>query len=74
MQAIVVLLLFVGTIMVMHGIYEEQVAAARRQVRVETRYVPRTYYEEQLGNTADVMGKFKGMFDASAPWIADRAL
>ena len=67
MQAVVILLLFVGTVMVMHGIYEQQLATVKKQVRVEYRFVPRTYYEEQLG-TVDLQGTFKNMFDKSAPW------
>lgn len=67
MQTFVVLLLFVGMALVMHGIYEEKVAALERNVRVEYRFLPRTVYDEQLAQ-ADVAGKFKNMFDRESPW------
>lgn len=67
MQAIVILLLFVGVVMVMHGIYEERLAVAEKTAKIEYRFVPRTFYEEQLGK-ADLAGKFKNMFEKESPW------
>jgi len=67
MQALVVLLLFVGVVMMLHGIYEQKLAAAERKTKIEYRFVPRTYYEEQLSK-ADLQGKFKSMFDKESPW------
>jgi hypothetical protein len=51
----------------MHGVYEQKLAAAERKTKIEYRFVPRTYYEEQLGK-ADVHGLFKNMFDKESPW------
>lgn len=67
MQSFVVLLLFVGMALVMHGIYEEKLKAAERNVRVEYRFLPRTLYEEQMAQT-DLAGRFQGMFDQASPW------
>jgi hypothetical protein len=67
MQGIVVLLLFVGVVMIMHGIYEEKLKAAEKKTKIEYRFVPRTYYEEQLAK-ADLQGTFKNMFDKESPW------
>jgi hypothetical protein len=67
MQALVILFLFVGVVMVMHGVYEERVAALERKTRIEYRFVPRTYYDEQLGK-ADLDGKFGNMFHKDSPW------
>lgn len=67
MHALVVLLLFVGVVMVMHGIYEEKLAVAEKNTKVEYRFVPRTYYDEQLSK-ADIQGKFRNMFDKESPW------
>lgn len=69
MQAFVVLLLFVGIFLVVHSIYEEKLQAVKDDVKVEYRFVPRTYYEEQLSNS-DVSGKFQNMFENSSPWAA----
>lgn len=67
MIPIFVLFLFIGMFMVVHGIYDERFRALKDNVRVEYRFVPRTYYEEQLSNT-DVSGMFKDMFEKGAPW------
>lgn len=62
MQSLVMLLLFVGLAMVMHGIYEEKLKRVENNVRVEYRFIPRTLYDEQIANGDDVVGHFKGMF------------
>ena len=67
MQAVVILLLFVGVVMVMQGVYEERIAAAEKKTRIEYRFVPRTYYDEQLA-AADLDTKFKSMFSKESPW------
>lgn len=71
MQSLVVLLLFVGIVMVMHGMYEERLAVAERTAKVEYRFVPRTLYEEQMESTS-VSGKFKNMFQQESPWFDRR--
>jgi len=68
MQALVVLLLFVGVVMVMHGVYEERVAVLEKQTRIEYRFVPRTYYDEQLAAHPDLDSKFGTMFSKESPW------
>ena len=61
-RSLVYLVLFVGLALVMQGISDEKVARARRERRVEYRFIPRTLYEEQLGDADNVASKFKGMF------------
>jgi hypothetical protein len=64
--------LFVGMLLVVHGIYEEKLQATKRNVRVEYRFVPRTFYEEQLANAEGSLStKFKNMFEGSDP-MTDR--
>lgn len=70
MQTFVVLLLFVGALVVLNGLYEERIRVMRDTVRVEYRFIPRTLYEEQLAE-ADVSGKFKNMFEKESPWSFD---
>jgi hypothetical protein len=53
--------------MVMHGIYQQKYNALQENRRIEYRFLPRTYYEEQINDT-DVASKFKSMFDKE-PWI-----
>lgn len=71
MNAVVMLLLFAGMALVMHGVYEERVRRVEQDVRVEYRFLPRTLYEEQVAD-ADVAGKFRGMFDRDAPTAPGR--
>lgn len=71
MNPVVVLIVFVGMALVMHGIYAEKVRALEQHVRVEYRFIPRTIYEEQMATT-DLAGKFKTMFGRTEPWLAGR--
>jgi len=48
MNLFVLILTVVGIFMVMHGIYEEKYQELKKNVRVEYRFVPRSYYDEQL--------------------------
>lgn len=68
MRSIIFFLLVVGMFMVMHGIYEQKYQALRGNRRVEYKFLPRTYYEEQIAET-DVAGKFKTMFSKESPWF-----
>lgn len=68
MQTLVVVLLFIGMALVMHGIYDEKQRAHEDNVRVEYRFLPRTLYDEQLAQ-ADTAGVFKNMFDRDSPWF-----
>jgi hypothetical protein len=69
MQSFVVLALFVGMALVMHGIYEERVHRMEKDVRVEYRFIPRSLYDEQLAAT-DLEGQFKNMFEKQEPWAS----
>jgi len=67
MHSLVLLLLFVGMFMVVHGVYNQKFRALKDNVRVEYRFIPRTYYDEQLSDS-DVSGKFENMFKGTSPW------
>jgi hypothetical protein len=67
MHTFVVLLLFVGMALVIHGIYEEKLQNFQRNTRVEYRFIPRTMYEEQMAQ-ADLAGKMGNMFEKESPW------
>jgi len=68
MNQFVMLLFFVGIIMIMHGIYQQKLKQAQDNVKIEYRFIPRTYYEEQLANT-NMSSQFKNMFNDSEPWL-----
>ena len=68
MKTWLILALFVGMFLVVHGIYEEKLRAHERNVKVEYRFVPRTYYDEQLMNAeGSLASKFKSMFEGVDP-------
>lgn len=68
MKAIVFFLLIVGLFMIIHGIYQQKFIALQENRRVEYRFLPRTFYEEQIADT-DVSSKFKVMFQRESPWF-----
>ncbi len=54
-------------ILIIHGIYDQKYKELNDNMRVEYRFIPRTYYEEQLGNST-VSSNFKNMFNKESPW------
>lgn len=69
MKVFVVLTLFVGMALIIHGIYEEKFLEMNKNVRVEYRFLPRTLYEEQLSKQDPALtAKFKNMFQEDSPW------
>ena len=57
-------LLFLGIILIINGIYEQKFQSLKKNVKIEYRFIPRTYYEEQLSQNADVTSNYKNMFQA----------
>lgn len=68
MKSIIFFLFIVGVFLVMHGIYQQKFQALQENRRIEYRFLPRTYYEEQINDT-DIASKFKTMFDKESPWF-----
>lgn len=68
MKSIIFFLFIVGFILIINGIYEEKFKSLQDNVRIEYRFIPRTYYEEQLSN-ANVSSTFKNMFNKESPWF-----
>ena len=62
MKALAMFTLFIGLIFVIHGIYKQKYDSLEKNVRVEYRFIPRTYFEEQLRDP-QVSANFKTMFD-----------
>ncbi len=67
MRSVIFFLLIIGTFMIMHGIYEQKYKSLLENRRVEYKFLPRTYYEEQISDT-DVTSKFKNMYNKD-PWF-----
>lgn len=64
---IVIVLIFVGIFLVMNGIYEQRLKAETDNVKIEYRFIPRSYYDEQLG-VSDVSLQFDNMFNGNSTW------
>lgn len=67
MKSIIFFLFFVGMILVIHGIYQQKYSELEKNLRVEYRFIPRTYYDEQLSDST-VSAQFKNMFSKESPW------
>lgn len=68
MQSIILFFIFLGCFMIMAGVYEEKLKEAEGKTKIEYRFIPRTYYEEQLSDS-DLSMKVAGMFNEVSPWF-----
>jgi hypothetical protein len=68
MKSWLIFILFVGMFLIVTGIYEQKLKLVEKNVRVEYRFIPRSFYQEQLGQ-ADVSSIFKNAFDKNDPWF-----
>ena len=74
MKTIVIFVLFVGMFLIIQGVYDEKLKAATENKQVVYKFIPRTYYEEQLdGSSSDVTAKVASMFNRESPWF-ERAI
>ena len=62
MRLLILLTLFIGVLLVMHGIYEDKIKEIQKDVKVEYRFIPRSYYDEQLFSN-QFSSKFSNLFD-----------
>lgn len=69
MKPFFVLAFFIGCLFIIIGIYEQKLEIAEQNKQIEYRFIPRTFYEEQMGNGASVSDKFGSMFDNESPWF-----
>ena len=50
MKLFIILLLFSGILLVIQGIYTDKLKKTQENVKVEYRFVPRTYYDDMVLN------------------------
>ena len=53
----------------MSGVYEQKIAITQQNKQVEYRFIPRTYYEEQMGEGAAISDKYGEIFEKESPWF-----
>ena len=68
MRAFIVFFFIIGVFAIMHGIYEQKIKAIEQRKRIEYRFIPRTYLQEQLQDS-DVSGKMANIFTKESPWF-----
>jgi hypothetical protein len=68
MQSLVIFIFIIGSFLIMHGIYEQKIKSIEKNKRIEYRFIPRTYLEEQLEDS-NVSGKMANMFTKESPWF-----
>lgn len=69
MKTVIMFLFFLGVVLLIHGIYDQKYKSLEENIRVEYRFIPRTYYEEQLAENPTVASNFKNMFQKESPWF-----
>ena len=69
MKSVILLLFFAGVLMVVVGYVRQSTICPNP--RIEYRYIPRTFYDEQLSGDS-VMKHFQSMFEKDTPWIKNR--
>lgn len=68
MKSIILLCVFVGAFLIITGIYEEKIRVAELSKRIEYKFIPRSYLEEQLAND-DLSLKVADSFNFVSPWF-----
>lgn len=61
MKAIAIFLLFIGSLMIIQGYYNNKSICKKDKVIVK--YIPRSIYEEQLKPEESLQTFYKGMFE-----------
>lgn len=74
MKLLILFIFFFGILLVIHGIYEEKIQSLKKDVRVEYRFIPRSYYDEQIFSN-QFSSKFSNLFDEEQnKWSANQRL
>lgn len=68
MKSLIFFLFLIGMIVIIHAIYEQKFNSLKDNIKVEYRFIPRTYYEQQLSDST-VSSNFKNMFEKTSPWF-----
>lgn len=68
MKVFIVFLLFIGMFFIIDGVYEQKLKAASATSKIEYKYIPRTYYDEQLTGH-DIESRYDSIFNRASPWF-----
>lgn len=64
---------FVSAFLIITGIYEQRIQALEKTPKIEYRFIPRTFYEEQMAYNNTVTDKLSNFFQGESPWY-DRTI
>jgi hypothetical protein len=64
MKTLINFILFTGMFLIISGVYEQKLEAAKKEKQIEYRFIPRSLYEEQLGSNTTFAEKIKPMFES----------
>jgi hypothetical protein len=67
MKLLIFVILVMGVFLITYGIYEEKLRIAKEKVKVEYRFIPRSYYEEQLFDS-NFGKKLAPLFEEDSQW------
>lgn len=65
MKSIAIFILFVGTVLIIQGYYENISASPKPETVIK--YVPRSLYEEQLSDGENLEKYYKNIFEQTQP-------
>lgn len=65
MKAIILIIFIIGIVLITTGYHKNQ--NKNQPTKIEYRYIPRTFYEEQLNNV-DLKKLYSDMFDKKSTW------
>jgi len=68
MKVIAIFLLFIGMILIIKGYYSKKYKKMT-EPKIIVKYIPRSYYEEQLSDSERLNEYYKSMFEDTQPNI-----
>jgi hypothetical protein len=67
MNILIIFLIFIGSFLILQGVYEEKIKTIEQNKKIEYKFIPRTYYEEQLAES-QLSSQVESMFNYDSPW------
>ena len=68
MKVLIILCIFIGMFLVVKGVYEQKLNEYKSNPKIEYKFIPRTYYEEQIYgvDNDNIINLFKS---SNQPWF-----
>ena len=72
MKLLILLMFFFGILLIIHGIYEDKFKKLKKNVKTQYRFIPRSYYDEQIFSN-QFSSKLSNIFDEDQDeWSANQ--